>query len=222
MSLENTLSMETQAMEERLRDQITTLLEEAQDQAFSNYRATPYHLQYAASSLSMPQRSADMASDQSTGNTQPWSEPAILNQASYMGGSQIFPEHDMFDQIAHHIHPPSFNSNQGERSMVHNGSSEFAHTSNDTISNSTRSGSFSQTDTSASSISQAQEASRYELTPLQNMQRFLSNERSTLSTTNSQTMEEDDFFLSDDGYWASEAGQADLKSVKFTRTNTFG
>jgi hypothetical protein len=90
MSLENTLSMETQAMEERLRDQITTLLEEAQDQAFSNYRATPYHLQYAASSLSMPQRSADMASDQSTGNTQPWSEPAILNQASYWEAVKYF------------------------------------------------------------------------------------------------------------------------------------
>jgi hypothetical protein len=207
MSLENTLSMETQAMEERLRDQITTLLEEAQDQAFSNYRATPYHLQYAASSLSKPQRPADMASDQSTGNTQAWSEPNILNQASYMGATQIFPEHDMFGQIAHHIHPPSFNLNQGERSMAHNGSSECAHTSNDTISNSTRSGSFSQTDTSASSVSQAQETSRYELTPLQNMQRFLSNEGSTLSTTNSQIMEEDDFFLSDDHYWASEGGE---------------
>jgi hypothetical protein len=163
-----------------------------------------------------------MASDHSTGNTQAWSEPSILNQASYIGDTQLFPGHDMFDQIVQDIPPPSFNLNQGERSMVRNGSSDFAHTSTDTISNSTRSGSFSQTDTSASSVSQAQETSRYELTPLQNMQRFLANEGSTIGTTNSQIIEEDDFFLSDDGYWASEAGQADLKSVKFTRTNTFG
>jgi hypothetical protein len=222
MSLENTLSVEAHAMEERLRDQITSLLEEAQDRAFSNYRATPDALQYAASSVLNPQRSADMASDRSTGNTQAWSEPSILNQASYIGDTQLFPGHDMFDQIVQDISPPSFNLNQGERSMVHNGSSDFAHASNDTISNSTRSGSFSQTDTSASSVSQAQETSRYELTPLQNMQRFLANGGSTIGTTNSQIMEEDDFFPPEDGYWASEAGQADLRSVKFTRTNTFG
>ena len=202
-------------MEERMRDQITALLEEAQDRAFSNYRATPDALQYAASSVLNPQRSADMASDRSTGNTQAWSGPSILNQASYTGDTQLFPGHDMFDQITQHIPPPSFNLNPGERSTVHNGSSDFAHTSNNTTSNSTRSGSFSQTDTSASSVSQAQETSQYELTPLQNMQRFLANEGSTIGTTNSQIMEEDDFFLSDDGYWASEA-------VKFTRTNTFG
>jgi hypothetical protein len=207
-------------MEERLRDQITALLEEAQDRAFSNYRATPDALQYAASSVLNRQRSAGIASDQSTGNPQAWSEPSILNQASYMGDTQLFPGHDMFGQITQHIHQPSFNVNQGERSVVHNGSSDFAHTSHDTISNSTRSGSFSQPDTSASGISQAQETSRYDLTPLLNMQRFLANEGSTLGTTNSQIMEEDDFFLSDDGYWASEAGQADLRSVKLTTTNT--
>jgi hypothetical protein len=53
-------------------------------------------------------------------------------------------------------------------------------------------------DTSASNISRAQEASQYELTPSQNVQRFLPNEGSILDMSSSQNTEENDLLDGDD------------------------